>query len=208
MTKPSVDIPMSSEPQGHAELARALRAQLATVTGGLAPDVYANAWWDWYLNVAKQPPKQLQIMQDAIAKTVDTWSFGLRAASGEALSPAEGDERYRGDAWAQWPFNVYARSYRNYVDWWQKAWSNVPGVAPENERTLDFVARTALEAISPANYLATNPELLETTRAESGKNLVRGFSHWLEDIARSVGGKRAIGTEKFIVGRDIAATPG
>ena len=71
MTKPRVDIAMSSEPQGHAELARALRAQLATVTGGLAPDVYANAWWDWYLNLAKEPPKQLQIMQDAIAKTVD-----------------------------------------------------------------------------------------------------------------------------------------
>jgi polyhydroxyalkanoate synthase len=208
MTKPSVDIAMAPEPQDRAELARALRAQLATVTGGLAPDVYVNAWWDWYLNLAKEPPKQLQIMQDAIDKTVDSWSFGLRAAAGQPLSPAAGDDRYRGDAWAQWPFNVYARSYRNYVDWFQKAWSNVPGVVPENERTLDFVARTAMEAISPANYLVTNPELLETTRAESGKNLVRGFSHWLEDTARSLGGKRAIGTDKFIVGRDIAATPG
>src|SRR5450631_2890943 len=112
MTKPSVDIAMSSEPQDPAELARALRAQLATVTGGLAPGVYVNAWWDWYLNLAKEPPKQLQIMQDAIAKTVDNWSFGLRAAAGQPLSPAEGDDRYRGDAWAQWPFNVYARSYR------------------------------------------------------------------------------------------------
>jgi polyhydroxyalkanoate synthase subunit PhaC len=213
MTKSSVDIAMAPEPQDRAELARALRAQLATVTGGLAPDVYVNAWWDWYLNLANEPPKQLQIMQDAIDKTVDSWSFGLRAAAGQplspaALTPAAGDDRYRGDAWAQWPFNVYARSYRNYVDWLQKAWSNVPGVVPENERTLDFVARTAMEAISPANYLATNPELLETTRAESGKNLVRGFSHWLEDTARSLGGKRAIGTDKFIVGRDIAATPG
>jgi polyhydroxyalkanoate synthase subunit PhaC len=208
MTKPNVDIAKSSEPQDPAELARALRAQLATVTGGLAPDVYVNAWWDWYLNLAKEPPKQLQIMQDAIAKTADSWSFGLRAAAGQPLPAAQGDDRYRGDAWAQWPFNVYAHSYRNYVDWCQKAWSNVPGVVPENERTLDFVARTALEAISPANYLATNPELLETTRAESGKNLVRGFSNWLEDIARSVGGKGAIGTDKFIVGRDIAATPG
>jgi polyhydroxyalkanoate synthase subunit PhaC len=208
MTKPSVDIAMSTEPQDPAELARALRAQLATVTGGLAPDVYVNAWWDWYLNLAKEPPKQLQIMQDAIAKTVDNWNFGLQAAAGQPLSPAEGDDRYRGDAWAQWPFNVYARSYHNYVDWCQKAWSNVPGVVPENERTLNFVARTALEAISPANYLATNPDLLETTRAEAGKNLVRGFSHWLEDIARSLGGKKSTGTEKFIVGRDIAATPG
>ena len=32
------------------ELAREMRAQLAAVTGGLAPDDYAQAWWDWFLN--------------------------------------------------------------------------------------------------------------------------------------------------------------
>src|SRR6202030_1242876 len=209
MNNPSADIAKSTEPTDVAELASVLRAQLATVTGGLAPDVYVNAWWDWYLNLAKEPPTQIQIMQDAMGKAVDNWTFALRAATGQPLPPAEGDARYGGEAWAQWPFNVYARSYRNYVDWWQKAWSNVPGVAPENERTLDFVARNALEAISPANHLATNPELLDLTRAEAGDNLVRGFSHWLEDIERMFGGnKKPSGTEKFIVGRDIAATPG
>jgi polyhydroxyalkanoate synthase len=198
----------SPEPQDPTELARVLRAQLADVTGGLAPDVYVNAWWDWYLNLANEPPKQLQIMQDALAKMLDNWTFGLRAAAGQTLPPGEGDNRFGGDAWAQWPFNVYAHSYGNYVDWWQKAWSNVPGVAPENERTLHFVARNALEAISPANYFATNPELLEATRAESGKNLVRGFSNWLEDVERTFAGKGPSGTEKFVVGRDVAATPG
>ncbi len=185
MTNPSADNAKAMPPPDAAGLASALRAQLATVTGGLAPDVYVNAWWDWYLNLAKEPPIQLEIMQDAMAKA-----------------------GYGGEAWAQWPFNVYARSYRNYVDWWQKAWSNVPGVTPENERTLDFVARNALESISPANFLSTNPELLDTTRAEAGANLVRGFGHWLEDIKRTFGGKKPNEAEKFIVGRDIAATPG
>ena len=204
----SAESAKSPQPHDPAELARVLRAQLATVTGGLAPDVYVNAWWDWYLNLAKEPPKQLQIMQDALAKSADTWTFGLRAASGQAMAPAGGDNRFGGDAWAQWPFNVYAHSYSNYVDWWQKAWSNVPGVAPENERTLDFVARNALEAISPANYLAMNPELLDATRAESGGNLVRGFSNWLDDIERTLGKKGPRGSENFIVGRDVGATPG
>jgi polyhydroxyalkanoate synthase len=196
------------QPEDTTELAHALRAQLATVTGGLAPDVYVNAWWDWYLNVAREPRKQLQIMQDAGTKAVDNWAFALRASTGEPLSPAEGDARYRGDAWAQWPFNVYARSYGNYVDWWQKAWSHVPGVAPENERTSEFVARNALEALSPANYLTTNPELLDATRAEGGANLVRGFTNWLEDIEHTFGGKKSLEAERFVVGRDVAATPG
>ena len=63
-------------------------------------------------------------------------------------------------------------------------------------------------SFSPANYLATNPELLEATRAEAGQNLVRGFSHWLEDIERTLGGKAPGGTDEFVVGRDVAATPG
>ncbi len=190
------------------KLTQALREQLAAVTGGIAPDVYVNAWWDWYLNVAKEPPKQLDIVQDGFIKAMDVWSFALRAAAGEKVAPAEGDARFSGEAWSQWPFNLYAHSYRNYVDWWQKAWSNVPGVAPESARQLDFVARNASETLSPANYLATNPELLDTTRAEAGENLIRGFSNWLEDIQRTLEGKGPSGTEKFVVGRDLAATPG
>src|ERR1700676_451589 len=195
------------KPPDPAEMVWTLRAQLASVVGGLAPDAYVNAWWDWYLNLAEDPPKQQQIMQDAVEKAVDTWNFALQAAAGAApLTPD--DARFSGDAWSQWPFNVYAHGYRNYVDWWQKAWSNVAGVVPENERTLDFLARNALESLSPANYLATNPELLNTTRVEAGGNLVRGFTHWLEDVQRTLKGKGPSGTEKFVVGRDVAATPG
>jgi polyhydroxyalkanoate synthase subunit PhaC len=141
MTNPGVSNGASPEPQDTAEFARAMRAQLATVTGGLAPDVYVNAWWDWYLNLSKEPPKQLQVMQDALAKSFDTWDFALRAARGEVLPPAEGDSRFAGESWAQWPFNIYARTYSNYVDWLQKAYSQVPGVAPEHERSLNFAAK-------------------------------------------------------------------
>jgi polyhydroxyalkanoate synthase len=160
------------------------------------------------LNLSKEPPKQLQILQDGLAKAVDNWTFALRAAEGAPLAPADGDARYAGDAWSQWPFNVYAHTYRNYVDWWQKAWSNVPGVSAENERTLEFVARNALEVASPSNYLVTNPELLDATRVEAGANLVRGFGNWLEDIERTFAGKQPNGIDKFVIGRDVAATPG
>ncbi|MGD0503048.1 MAG: alpha/beta fold hydrolase [Steroidobacteraceae bacterium] len=189
-------------------LARSLREHLAAVTGGAAPDVYVNAWWDWYLNVAKDPPKQWQILQDATTKAADNWSFAMRSMGGEPVQPVPGDARFSGDAWAQWPYNVYAHAFKNYADWWQNAWSNVSGVAPESGRTLDFMARNAVETLSPANYLATNPDLLNATRAEAGENLVRGFGHWLEDIERTFEGKGASGTEKFVVGRDLAATPG
>jgi polyhydroxyalkanoate synthase subunit PhaC len=197
--------PDSADPEA---LARSLREQLAAVTGGLAPDVYVNAWWDWYLNMAKDPPKQWQILEDAAAKAVDNWSFALRTAAGEPVAPVPGDARFSGEAWTKWPFNVYAHAFKNYADWWQSAWSNVPGVGAESARTLDFMARNGVETLSPANYLLSNPDLLNATRAEAGKNLIRGFGHWLEDIERTLEGKGPSGTEKFVLGRDVAATPG
>jgi len=181
---------------------------MASVAGGFAPDSYVNAWWDWYLNLAKEPPKQIELLQDGMAKAFDSWSFAMRAASGQPLPPANGDERYSSPAWSQWPFNIYAHSYQNYADWLKNAWSSVPGVAPQSERTLDFLGRNALETVSPSNYLASNPELLATTREESGQNLLRGFRNWLEDVERTFEAKPAAGSDKFVVGRDVAATPG
>ena len=87
INNPSGENTKSPEPQDPAELARVLRAQLADVTGGLAPDVYVNAWWDWYLNLANEPPKQLQIMQDALAKmhdNLDLWPAGGSGTGGAA----------------------------------------------------------------------------------------------------------------------------
>src|ERR1700757_1952878 len=89
----------ATAPVDAKEWARMMRAQLATVSGGLAPDVYVNAWWDWYLNLAKEPSAQLNILQDALAKTADNWNFALKAAAGEPLAPAAGDPRYAGGAW-------------------------------------------------------------------------------------------------------------
>jgi polyhydroxyalkanoate synthase len=196
-----------SETDAQRDLARGMRAQLAAVTGGLAPDVYVNAWWDWFLNLSEQPPSQIEILHDAATKAADNLAFAMKAASGKALAPAPGDALFHNDAWAQWPFNVYAHMYRNYADWCQKALASVPGVAPANERTLEFMARNALELVSPANCLVTNPELLEATRAEEGANLVRGFEYWLEDLKTMLAGKPS-GGAKFVLGRDLAATPG
>ncbi|MDP9085035.1 MAG: alpha/beta hydrolase [Pseudomonadota bacterium] len=204
----SGDVARAAERRLQTDLELALRAQMATVTGGLAPDVYVDAWRDWFLNLAKAPPKQLQVMQDALCKSIDNFAFAMQAAGPAPLSPGSGHDCFSGDAWARWPFNVLAHSYRNYADWWHSTLSGVPGVAPKDERTLNFAARNALELASPANYLATNPELLDITRREAGANLVRGLGFWVEDVQRALRGETGRKSGKFIIGRDIAATPG
>jgi polyhydroxyalkanoate synthase subunit PhaC len=199
----------ASEPATRTEVERQLRAQLAALTGGMAPDDYANAWWEWYFNVATQPPRQAQLAQSAYEKVLDSWQFLARAAGGTPLSPEREALGFGDAAWNVWPFNVYARAYANWTAWWQQALQLPSPAADPSLSRANFAGRLLLEAASPANFLYTNPELLNQTAAESGQNLIRGLRNWLEDAQRAVGGAaQTPGAESFEVGKDVAITAG
>jgi polyhydroxyalkanoate synthase len=187
---------------------RQLRAQLAAISGGLAPDDYARAWWDWYLHLATHPDRQQALAQSAYDKTLDSWQFLARAAAGEPLAPGHENLGFAGAAWNVWPFNAYARTYANWASWWQQALEPGSGTDAAALGRANFAGRMLLEATSPANFLPTNPELLQRTAAESGQNLIRGFKNWLEDAKRAVEGGRVPGSAEFQIGKHVAATPG
>jgi polyhydroxyalkanoate synthase len=65
-----------------------------------------------------------------------------------------------------------------------------------------------LDVTSPANFLLTNPDVLETTIEQGGMNLVRGGLNFWEDQRRSLAGNRPVGADAFQVGRDVGITPG
>jgi polyhydroxyalkanoate synthase subunit PhaC len=188
------------------DIERQLRAQLAALTGGLAPDDYTRAWWDWYLNIARHPPRQAALARSAGEKFLDSWQFATRAAGGERLAPGGEEPAFAGPAWSAWPFNAYARAYSNWASWWRQALE--PETADPSLSRARFAGRMLLDAASPENFLATNPELLEKTVAESGQNLIRGLRNWLEDAERTARGGRPAGTAPFAVGKDVAVTPG
>jgi polyhydroxyalkanoate synthase len=185
-----------------------MRAQLAAVTGGLALDDYAQAWWDWYLNIAQTPEKQSAIARTAFDGLADNFAFAMRASTGQPVAPAADDKRFASEAWNQWPFNVLARGYVNWEHAVQQATSNLPGLSQRSGDLVAFASRQVLEAASPANYLLANPELLEVTRVQSGQNLVAGFKNWLEDIDATLKHKPPAGSEAFKVGENVAVTPG
>ena len=190
------------------QVAREMRAQLAAVTGGLAPEDYAQAWWDWYLNIAQTPGKQTEIAKSALDVLMDNFNFAVRAASGQPVAPANDDKQFSSEAWSHWPFNVMARGYLNWSQFMNQATADVPGLSQRSADLVKFSSRQLLEAASPANNLLANPELLELTRAQSGQNLIDGFKNWLEDIDATLKHKPPAGSERFKVGENVAVTPG
>jgi polyhydroxyalkanoate synthase len=192
---------------------RQFRAQLAQMTAGLAPTAFATAWADWAMHLAQSPARQGELQREALKRAQDTWAFVLRALSGAPVPPSESfagdvDRRFDAEAWSKFPFNVYARAYQNSVALMKEAVSDVGGVSDYHALLMEFAVRMLLDASSPSNYLASNPELLALTDAEKGQNLVRGLKHLIEDVGRTVRGGAPAGTEDFEVGKTVAVTPG
>ena len=198
---------LAATAQMRKTLGRQLFAQLAAVTGGLAPDDYLNAWWEWYLSLAGEPQRQAALTSSALQRLTDSWGFALQAASGAALPPQASEYGFADPSWSVWPFNVMARNYANWAGWWQEALRPGSANGGVNAARTSFAARLLLEAGSPANFLQTNPELINQTVAESGQNLVRGLALWLEDARRACGGAAVTGSS-FEVGKSVAVTPG
>ena len=61
---------IAAEPNATVDLEREFRASLAAGTGGIAPDDYVNAWWDWYLHLASEPQQQANISKSAAESAV------------------------------------------------------------------------------------------------------------------------------------------
>ena len=189
---------------------RAFRAALGKLTGGLSPTAFGTAWADWAVQLASSPARVLELQKDAFERAADNLEFAGRAASGEPLAPSDGeaDPRFAAEAWSQYPFNVLAHSFQNAAAWMQQLPRDVEGLKPYHADLVNFTVRQWLDALSPSNFLPTNPELIELTRAEGGENLMRGAQHLVEDMARLVQKRGPVGTEAFEPGKGTALTPG
>jgi len=195
------------------DIDRDFRAQVAQMTAGLAPTAFTTAWADWAMHLALSPAKRRELQQQAVVRANDTWLFALRALAGSPVSPGEDfagtpDRRFDAEAWSRFPFNVYARAYQNSTALLTDAVRDVSGVTDYHAELMEFALRLLLDATSPSNYLASNPELLALTESEQGQNLVRGAKHMVEDIARTLQSGAPAGTDEFEVGKNVAVTPG
>lgn len=84
------------------------------------------------------------------------------------------------------------------------------GLDEDTYRKVDFYTRQFIDALSPSNFLFTNPEVLEETMETGGENLIRGFENLIEDLKRGQGELKIKTTDydAFEVGKNLAITPG
>lgn len=131
-----------------------------------------------------------------------------KATQSVSLEPIKGDHRYKEEAWGAWPFNSYSQSFLHLKQWWIDAFGKLPGESKHQAAMTHFATLQLIEALSPANFLFTNPALLERTIKEGGANLIRGQMNFLNDLYHLVTKTPPSGVENFVVGKNVAITPG
>jgi polyhydroxyalkanoate synthase len=165
---------------------------------------------DWCLHLAMSPAKQSALARAALAGSAELAGYAGRClvATPDAAAPPIVDRRFAQDEWQRWPFNLLHQAFLSTERWWDEATHGVPGVGPHAEDLVAFGVRQWLDMFSPGNQLAGNPVVLRRTAEQGGANLLRGAFNLLDDARRHARGAPPAGTEGFVVGRDVAATPG
>jgi polyhydroxyalkanoate synthase subunit PhaC len=172
--------------------------------------LFAATW-----NTVRHPQRILAAQWDLTRRYLGLMKYlGFRVIGREtepAALPARADRRFRSEAWDEkLIFNLLRQAYLLTADWMLDNVARMQEVSREDRMRIHFYTRQFADALSPSNFVLTNPEILATTRREKGRNLLRGFRMLLEDLQRGDGQLLISMTQEgaFEVGKNIATTEG
>lgn len=191
---------------------RLFHAVMAQFTAGLSPASLAMAYFDWMLHLSQSPGKQKILVEKALRKTTRLGLYAMRNLTDKScahcIQPLIHDQRFRSPEWQQLPFCLIYQNFLLIQQWWHNATTGIAGMSAHHEQVVSFTARQLLDMVSPVNFIATNPEVLNAIASQQGKNLIRGAEYLIEDAERMLGGHAPLGVENFRPGKEIAITPG
>ncbi len=127
------------------------------------------------------------------------------------IETPSGDRRFKDDAWKENEvFDFIKQSYLLSARFVQDVVTHVDGLDPKTAQKVDFYSRQFVDAMSPSNFLLTNPEVLRKTAETGGENLLKGLNNLLGDLERGKGKLHIKMTdmEAFKVGENIGVSPG
>ncbi|MDP3526428.1 MAG: class I poly(R)-hydroxyalkanoic acid synthase, partial [Hoeflea sp.] len=159
------------------------------------------------------PKRAIEAQTSLLTGYFTLWSDSLRRMSGEQDTPRPkiSDKRFSDPDWENNPFFEFLKNaYFVTSDWANRLVADSEGLDEHTRHKAEFYMRQVTSALSPANFLATNPELYKETVASNGANLVRGMHMLAEDIAAGKGELklRQSDASNFKVGENIAVSPG
>ena len=125
-------------------------------------------------------------------KFINLWASTLQrflgAPAASVATPGRPDKRFSDEEWRDNPyFDFIKQAYVLTTRWADDLVKRADEMDPHERDKAQFYLRQVTAALSPSNFVGTNPELLRMTLQESGENLVRGLKMMAEDIEAGQG---------------------
>ena len=182
--------------------------KLPTQPQSIDPLNVGSAFFDAFSALSKEPEKLAEENLKLYQKLSKTWvetaeDFLAKKPHATAMK----DRRFTAEEWENSPyFRFMKEAYLTYANWLTQLTAGIKHLSKDEKAKLEFYTRQFLDAISPSNYLVTNPEVLRATLETNAQNLVQGLKRLAEDIAR--GNITQTDSSAFEVGKNLATTPG
>jgi len=162
-------------------------------------------------NPARLMQAQIGFWQDYLTLWQNTARRMMGDSARSVIEEPKTDRRFKDDAWRENEvFDFIRQSYLLSARFFTNVVHGMEGLDHKTAQKVDFYTRQFVDAMSPSNFLMTNPEVLRRTAETGGENLLKGLSNLLADLERGKGQLRIRMTDetKFRVGENIAVTPG
>lgn len=156
---------------------------------------------EWPVRATLPPDKLVEIQ----AELVQGWQRIVQMA-GQGVLQAPGDRRFHGPAWSASPdFLLMAHAYLLSARTMYRMVESVQ-VSEKVRKRLRFSVMQWLDAASPSNFLATNPDAQRKLLESSGDSLRSGINNLFQDLQK----KRMSQSDEsaFRVGENVAVTAG
>ncbi len=176
--------------------------------GAIPTPANVNEAWHEMLNTLQREPAKIAALQRRFVEEQRRLmkSFAEPGSADSAALASRQDKRFSSEAWQAMPqFRYLAESYlaasRLLMESIQDA-----EIEPDMKQKMRFFAKQYLDALSPANFLMTNPDALKSAIESKGESLRAGLENLREDMDK---GHISITDEAaFKVGENIALSPG
>ncbi|WP_245496543.1 class I poly(R)-hydroxyalkanoic acid synthase [Lichenibacterium ramalinae] len=160
-------------------------------------------------------PARMMVAQATLSRQMmELWAGTMgRMAGGSAPEPEPAktvDKRFAAPEWREMPGFDFLRQAYTITSEWATGLVDQADLDEDTRGRARFYLRQLTGALSPSNFLATNPELLRHTFEEGGENLVRGMRMLAEDIAAGKGELKIRQSDNtgHELGVNMAMTPG
>jgi polyhydroxyalkanoate synthase len=116
------------------------------------------------------------------------------------------DKRFSAPEWTANPMSAFSAASYLLNSEFLMAMADAVDAAGRDKQKIRFAVQQIVDALSPANFLATNPEAQQKIIETKGESLTKGLQNMLADMQK---GRISQSDESaFEVGRNVGVTPG